>query len=210
MVCTRRKNYNSPTITISRKKNRNSVLRNSVPKSQRLTTQTVPRKRRKLTNKTIVTNKTYNLLVKNTTSPCNNTVNKNDLDFVYRTIIIENMTDFNKLNKYAMSYKYAFYIVTSEETNNIMVGRVQTEQLKRKFCNFLNRHNDVVNSTNARLYLVLSKTESFIRDMNRSVYSNGSDRDYEFSITPISWKIQYKSLKSIIDMRDRYIKLYQH
>ena len=210
MVCTRRKNYNSPTITISRKKNRNSVLRNSVPKSQRLTTQTVPRKRRKLTNKTIVTNKTYKLLVKNTTSPCNNTVNKSDLDFVYRTIIIENMTDFNKLNKYAMSYKYAFYIVTSEETNNIMVGRVQTEQLKRKFCNFLNRHNDVVNSTNARLYLVLSKTESFIRDMNRSVYSNGSDRDYEFSITPISWKIQYKSLQSIIDMRDRYIKLYQH
>ena len=105
--------------------------------------------------------------------------------------------------KNVLNYQYVQYIVESEETENMMIGRTETESLKRKFCSLLNKQNDVVKTTNARLYLVLSNDEFFIRHLNKHIYSAVF---HESCITPIAWKTNYTTLDMIIESRDQYIK----
>ena len=183
MVCTRRKNYNTPSITITRTKRSRTTRQSSRCPS---------RKERNRNSLVLKTNNT-----RNTT--------KKTPDYVYRQIIINDMTDFDEKLRNVNKYRYVFYVVKGEETN-IMIGRTETSELKRKFCSFLNRHNDVVRTTDARIYLVLSNDESFIRETNMYTYRSF----YCSCITPVSWKSRMSTFTKVISVRDKFLKEYEN
>ena len=187
MVCTRRKNYNSPNITITRKNRTRSEeisTRSSKKRCIRKVQSSTPNK---------IINTKYLSRQRNK--------RRQETNYIYRTIIIEKMTDFDKL-KSAMDYRYVFYIVKSNN-DFVMVGRTETSSLKRKFCNMLNSSNDVVNTTDARLYLVLSNDEMFIREMNIATFSSVGKLS---CLTPISWKAYSDTFDQLITSRDKWIR----
>ena len=188
MVCTRRKNYNSPNITITRKNRTRSEERSTRSSKKRCI-----RKVKSSTPSTIINTKKYLSKQRNR--------KRQRVNYIYRTIIIEKMTDFDKL-KSAMDHRYVFYIVKSNN-DFVMVGRTETSSLKRKFCNMLNNSNDVVNTTDARLYLVLSNDEMFIREMNIATFSSVGKLS---CLTPISWKAYSDTFDQLITSRDKWIR----
>ncbi len=194
MVCTRRKNYNSPNITITLTR-KNRTRTRSEERSTRSTRSSKKRCIRKVQSSTPnkIINTKYLLRQRNRT--------KQEANYIYRTIIIEKMTDFEKL-KSAMDYRYVFFIVKSSN-DFVMVGRTETSSLKRKFCNMLNNSNDVVNTTDARLYLVLSNDEMFIREMNIATFSSVGKLS---CLTPISWKAYSDTFDELITSRDKWIR----
>ena len=184
MVCTRRKNYNTPSITIERKNKK---------------TQLCVKSKLKLKSKN-----RNSMLLKTNNSKKVKKIEKDVPLYVYRQIKINEMTDFDNKLKKVQDLRYLFYIIKGEDTKKIMVGRTHTRNLKNKFCSLLNNHNDIVNTTDARIYLVLSDDEQFIRELNIGVYTS-----LQFScIVPFSWKGKMKDLEKIIEFRDKYIQKY--
>ena len=204
MVRTRRNNYDSPSITITKRSKRNvkSLRRkNEVMKAiNSVSTESVNMEdyRKKYKEVFKIYNKKFN---------CDET-----LKYVYRTVNIENMNDFKKLDKYENMYRYAFYIIVNETDTSykrhaltdVCVGRTETSCLRRKFCNVLCAMNDVLIDTHAKLYLVLSNRDTFIRNLNNSVFKKVKCVDC--SLSPIMWRYGIKNLKHLIESRDAIVR----
>ena len=135
------------------------------------------------------------------------------IDYIYRTINIQDMTDFQKLEKYYRDYSNCFYILSSSDKNKIVYDYCSTNEIRENVCQYLMYNNEVLSTTNCKLYVVLTNKSYMFMDrmidyMNATIpfdfeiemYKHREDENYIMTDS--------KFLNEVIHYRDIAVQKY--
>ena len=114
------------------------------------------------------------------------------IDYIYRTINIQDMTDFQKLEKYYRDYSNCFYILNSFDKNKIVYDYCSTNEIRENVCQYLMYNNEVLSTTNCKLYVVLTNKSWMFLDRMIDYMNTTIQKEFEISIYWTSGNKMYR------------------
>ena len=84
-------------------------------------------------------------------------------NYIYRTVNINDMSDFDKITKYANKYPTMMYVIRNKQKSQIAYGTCETKYVEDTFAKILANHRDVVSKVNLTMYIVFVNY-SFVLD----------------------------------------------
>ena len=75
-------------------------------------------------------------------------------DYIYRTVNINDMSDFRKITKYGEQYPTMMYVIRNQDKSQIAYGTCETRYIEETFTSILANHHDVVSQVNLTMYVV--------------------------------------------------------
>ena len=134
-------------------------------------------------------------------------------NFIYRTVNIQDMTDFTKIEKYRTQFTNCFYVLTSTEKSKIVFDYCPVTQLRENMCEYLMYNNNVLSSIDFTLYVVLTNKSYLILDKMIEFMNDTSNFkiDIEMYKTKSRTEENYlmtdkKYFTKVIQMRDMAVK----
>ena len=104
-------------------------------------------------------------------------------EYIYRTIHIEDMVDFNKIHQ---PYEHMFYVIKSNENKSLCIyGVSNKEDFKYEFMGHLIEDPKAISKLTSKIYLVMSNNRkmlySLMDEMTKAGYVEGTfaTRDFE-------------------------------
>ncbi len=185
--------------TRSGKKTTESRNTNNVTTRNTRNTRTTRNTRNTKTTQQVILNKINS--IPNIVENIDYNIVKRRCDYIFRTVNINDMSDFDKITKYSNKYPEVLYIVKSNDITKSFVAYniCTTEQLKETIVNYLVNNNNVISKTSFKLYLVLSNYKNTFYKI-RDVLDYKLKNKNSFTITP------YSNFEKLIEYRDYAIK----
>lgn len=130
-------------------------------------------------------------------------------EFIYRTIHINDMTDFSKIHQ---NYNYKFYIIRSNTKKPYFKFGVCKNVTDTFLCTLKN-YTDVVSQIDAKIYLVMSNCSKFVDKIMNAIQAFRHTSKYKTLSTTRKDKdgemlklVSYSKFDEFISLRDRVIK----